>query len=110
MSSGRSRSTKTASRSPGRAKQRGVLAILLLNANEVVSTDRLIDELWGGEAPETAHKALQVHVSQLRKLLEPERRAGQSGRLLKTRSPGYLLELDPERLDLDASSAHRRGP
>lgn len=84
----------------GGLKQRGLLAILLLNANRVVSTDRLIDELWGGEAPETAQKALQVHVSQLRKLLEPERRPGQSGELLKTRSPGYLLELEPEQLDL----------
>ena len=84
----------------GGKKQRSLLAILLLNANQVVSTDRLIDELWGGEAPETAQKALQVHVSQLRKVLEPERRAGQSGELLKTRSPGYVLELEPEQLDL----------
>jgi DNA-binding SARP family transcriptional activator len=84
----------------GGAKQRSLLAILLLNANEVVSSDRLIDELWGAEAPETAAKALQVHVSQLRKVLEPDRRSGESARVLVTRSPGYLIQVDPEQLDL----------
>ena len=49
----------------GGAKQRSLLAILLMNANEVVSTDRLIDELWGAGAPDTAEKALQGYVSQL---------------------------------------------
>lgn len=82
------------------AKQRSLLAILLLNANQVVSTDRLIDELWGADAPDTAAKALQVHVSQLRKVLEPGRETGESGRVLVTRSPGYLLQLDPDQLDL----------
>jgi DNA-binding SARP family transcriptional activator len=83
---------------PGQ-KQRGLLAILLVNANHVVSTDRLIDELWGAEAPATAQKALQVHVYQLRKVLEPQRGSGYS-RLLVTRSPGYLLQVEPEHLDL----------
>src|SRR5215203_665172 len=64
----------------GAGKQRALLAILLLNANEVVSTDRLQDELWGETPPETAGKALQVHVSQLRKVLEPERGSGDPGR------------------------------
>jgi DNA-binding SARP family transcriptional activator len=77
-----------------------VLAILMLNANEVVSSDRLIDELWGETAPETAGKALQVYVSQLRKVLEPERGAGDPGRVLITRSPGYMLALEPDQLDL----------
>ena len=83
----------------GGAKQRSLLAMLLLNANEVVSTDRLIDELWGAEAPETASKALQVHVSQLRKVLEPEREAGRAGRLLVTHAPGYVLKISGEQLD-----------
>jgi DNA-binding SARP family transcriptional activator len=82
------------------AKQRALLAILLLNANEVVSSDRLIDELWGAEPPKTAAKSLQVHVSQLRKILEPERATGESGRLLVTRAPGYLLRVESEQLDL----------
>ena len=66
----------------GGAKQRGPLAVLLLRANEVVSCDRLIDELWGGEAPETAATALQVYVSQLRKVLGRD--------TIVTRTPGYL--------------------
>jgi DNA-binding SARP family transcriptional activator/ABC-type branched-subunit amino acid transport system substrate-binding protein len=79
----------------GGAKQRGVLAILLLRANEVVSSDRLIDELWGETPPEDAAMALQAHVSRLRKALPdgPE--------LLVTRAPGYGLRLDPGQLDLD---------
>jgi DNA-binding SARP family transcriptional activator len=85
----------------GGAKQRALLAILALHANEVVSSDRLIDELWGGEAPQTAAKSLQVHVSQLRKVLEPERKSGESGQVLLTRAPGYLLSLEPDQLDVE---------
>jgi DNA-binding SARP family transcriptional activator len=76
-------------------KQRTLLAILLLHANEAVSTDRLIDALWGAEPPETAGKALQVYVSRLRKLLEPDGNA-----LLVTRPPGYALDLGGHELDL----------
>jgi DNA-binding SARP family transcriptional activator len=89
----------------GGLKQRALLAILALNANEVVSTDRLIDELWGAEAPPTAAKSLQVHVSQLRKVLEPNRKSGASGELLLTQAPGYLLRLDPEQLDVERFKA-----
>jgi DNA-binding SARP family transcriptional activator len=85
----------------GGAKQRALLAILLLHANEVVSSDRLIDELWGAKTPKTAAKSLQVLISQLRKVLEPGRARGESGRLLVTRSPGYLLHIEPEQLDLE---------
>jgi DNA-binding SARP family transcriptional activator/tetratricopeptide (TPR) repeat protein len=85
----------------GGAKQRALLAILLLNANEVVSSDRLIDELWGAEPPKTAAKSLQVLVSQLRKVLDPDRASGESGRVLVTRSPGYLLPVEPGQLDLE---------
>jgi DNA-binding SARP family transcriptional activator len=84
----------------GGPKQRSLLAILLVNLNEVVSSDRLIDELWGAEAPETAANALQVHVSQIRKVLEPERKSGESPRVLVTRSPGYLIQVEAEQLDL----------
>jgi len=76
----------------GGAKQRALLAILLLHANEVVSTDRLIDALWEDDAPETGRKALQVYVSQLRKTLGKER--------IATRSPGYRLQVEPDELDL----------
>src|SRR4029078_1317119 len=50
----------------GGTKQRAVLAILLLNRGEVVSVDRLADELWGEEPPDTATKTVQVYVSRLR--------------------------------------------
>src|SRR5687768_13528412 len=81
--------------------QRALLAILLLHANEVVSSDRLIDELWDGDAPESAPKALQVHVSQLRKALEPGREPGAPAGLLVTQAPGYVLKVPPDRLDLE---------
>jgi YVTN family beta-propeller protein len=74
------------------AKQRALLALLLVNANHVVSRDRLIDELWGEHAPETAVTSLQVYVSRLRKLLPAQ--------TLLTRPPGYLLELEDGELDL----------
>src|SRR5437868_11133970 len=74
------------------AKQRALLALLLVNANHLVSRDGLIDQLWGAEPPETAVQSLQVYVSRLRKLLPPE--------TLLTRPPGYLLEVAPDELDL----------
>jgi predicted ATPase/DNA-binding SARP family transcriptional activator len=74
------------------AKQRALLALLLLHANRVLSRDRLIDELWGDEPPATAVTSLQVYVSRLRKLLPAE--------TLLTRPPGYVLEVEPEELDV----------
>jgi DNA-binding SARP family transcriptional activator len=85
----------------GGAKQRELLAILLLNANEVISSDRLIDELWGAEPPKSAAKSLQVLVSQLRRTLEPDRAKGEAGELILTRSPGYVLRVERGELDLD---------
>jgi DNA-binding SARP family transcriptional activator len=75
----------------GGLKQRSVLAILLLRAGEVVSRDRLIDELWGEHAPPTAAKTIQVYVSNLRKAL----RDG----LLITRGRGYVLQTDRSEVD-----------
>ena len=75
-------------------KQRALLVVLLLHANEVVSTDRLIDLLWGDEPPEAGGTALRVRVSQLRKAL------GQGGGSIVTRAPGYVLELSDKQLDL----------
>jgi DNA-binding SARP family transcriptional activator len=76
----------------GGAKPRALLAVLLLHANEVVSTDRLLDALWEDWPPEQAHKALQVYVSQLRKTLGRER--------IETRESGYVLEVTDIELDL----------
>lgn len=79
----------------GPRKQRAVLAVLLLNANHIVSTERLIDDLWGDSPPSSARAALQVYVAGLRKAL------GDGGGSLRTRVPGYVLELDAGVLDLD---------
>ena len=76
----------------GGRNQRALLAVLLLHANQPVSTDRLVDQLWGEHPPRTATTSLQNTVSQLRKLLGPG--------LLQTRPTGYLLELDQSQLDL----------
>jgi DNA-binding SARP family transcriptional activator len=77
----------------GGQKQRALLALLLLDANRVVSTDRLADALWGEEPPRTAVTSLQNFVSQLRKLLGPE--------TVVTRPPGYQLSIAPEQFDLE---------
>jgi DNA-binding SARP family transcriptional activator/streptogramin lyase len=76
-----------------RGKEQALLAYLLLHANQVVASDRLVDELWGERAPPTAVKILQNAVSQLRKAVGDER--------LITRPPGYLLRVEPGELDLD---------
>jgi DNA-binding SARP family transcriptional activator len=83
----------------GSPKQRALLEVLLLNANEVVSRDRLIEEVWGEQPPATAPTALQVYVSRLRKLLEPSDGRGEH-RVLVTQRPGYLLRVDGDQLDL----------
>ena len=86
------------------ARQRELLAVLLLHANEIVSSDRLIDDLWEGDPPPTAAKMIQNSVSQLRKLLEPEGVVEGEQRLV-TRSPGYLLRVEPGELDADRFEA-----
>ena len=85
----------------GGAKQRAVLAILLLHRNEVVSTDRLIDELWGDRPPATAAKTVQVYVSQLRKALRGRSGRDEADSVLVTRAPGYVLRVEPGELDTD---------
>jgi DNA-binding SARP family transcriptional activator len=79
----------------GGSKQRALLAVFLLHANETLTTDRLIDELWGDRPPATAAKNVQMRVSRLRKALA----AQAAGGLVVTRERGYELELDPGRLD-----------
>jgi DNA-binding SARP family transcriptional activator/tetratricopeptide (TPR) repeat protein len=73
------------------ARQRALLAVLLVHANEVISANRLIDAVWRGKPPVTAQTALHVHVSQLRKLLGVER--------IETRPPGYRLVVGVGELD-----------
>ena len=76
----------------GGPRQRALLALLLLRANRVVSSDTLLDELWPGEPPLAGRAALRVRVSQLRKALGAE--------VVVTRPPGYVLVADPEQIDL----------
>ncbi|HXY72904.1 MAG TPA: BTAD domain-containing putative transcriptional regulator [Actinomycetota bacterium] len=80
----------------GGAKQRALLADLLLHTGDVVSTDRLIDDLWGSEPPPTAPKMVQVFVSRLRAALEVDG----AGRVLVTAPPGYLMRVEDAQLDL----------
>ena len=75
------------------AKQRTLLALLLLHPNEVVSSERVIDELWGDRPPATAGKVVQTYVSQLRRAL--------GAAAITTRAPGYVLEVDTESVDAE---------
>src|SRR5262245_46207787 len=81
----------------GGAKQRALLAALLLQANKVVSRPRLIDGLWGEEPPATAAHTVETYVSRLRRVLHD---AGSHDALI-TRPPGYMLRIDPPELDLN---------
>ncbi|MEU5263759.1 BTAD domain-containing putative transcriptional regulator [Amycolatopsis sp. NPDC021455] len=80
----------------GGPQQRALLAVLLVNANSVVSADRLIDHLWGERPPDSARRLLKGCIAGLRKAL----RVGRTDRLL-THPPGYLLEVLPGERDLD---------
>jgi DNA-binding SARP family transcriptional activator/streptogramin lyase len=83
----------------GAAKQRALLAVLVLNDNRIVSTDRLIDALWGEEAADGAAHTVQVYVSALRKALRvPGSPAPET--ILVTQGPGYVLRVEPETIDL----------
>jgi DNA-binding SARP family transcriptional activator len=94
----------------GGPKQRATLAILLLNANRVVSVERLADELYSGATPITAVTQVQRQISELRKLLGADS-------TIETRAPGYVIRLSAEQLDLnrferrteEAGQALRRG-
>jgi DNA-binding SARP family transcriptional activator len=76
----------------GGSKQRSVLAMLVLRAGNVVSTDALIDGLWGESPPATAAKSHQVYVSRLRKALGED--------TIVTRAPGYLLAATADQTDI----------
>ena len=76
----------------GEPQRRLVLALLLAHANSVVSTDRLVDSIWGDEPPESGRKIVQGYVSGLRKTLG-------EGDIIESRSPGYRLNVKPEQVD-----------
>jgi DNA-binding SARP family transcriptional activator len=76
----------------GRGRQRALLALLLTRANQVLSLDRLVDELWGAAPPKAAANTVQYYVSRLRKALGSER--------ILTRPSGYSISVEPGELDL----------
>src|SRR5262245_17908585 len=79
-------------RTPVRPKQRALLALLILRRGEVVPGAQLIEAMWGEEPPGTAQTALHGHISSLRKALGAD--------LIRTRPPGYLLQITPDEIDL----------
>jgi len=81
------------------AKERLVLAVLLVHVNEVVSAHRLSEVLWGAEPPATAANTLQTYVSHLRRALEPGHAARAQDGMLRTRGQGYSLAVAPEAVD-----------
>ena len=81
----------------GGPKQRALLVLLVLHRGEAVSTDRLMDELWGEQPPASAHKIVQGYVSHLRKAL--------GDGLLVTRGRAYLLQTAPGRVDIEQFDA-----
>jgi DNA-binding SARP family transcriptional activator len=88
-----------------RGKGRSLLAILTLHAGQPVASERLIDEIWGGEPPTTAATVVHGLVSRLRKVLEPDRMTGTPPQVLQTVGTAYRLAIDPE--DVDANRFKR---
>jgi len=79
----------------GGAKQRLVLSVLLCRANEAISTDRIVDEVWPSDPPRTAHRTVQAYIATLRRVLEPAR----EGTLVASR-PGYQINVDEDSHDV----------
>lgn len=83
----------------GAFRQRAMLAMLLTSPNTVLSTDQLIDGLWGDDGSVERQNSLWVYVSGLRKALDPEREKRSDGSIVLTRAPGYLIEAEPDEID-----------
>src|SRR5262245_15147926 len=82
----------------GPHRQRALLALLVLRANQVVTTERILEELWGDEAVDK-ERALWVYVSRLRSALEPGRVQRGESNVIRTRDRGYVLEVEPASID-----------
>ena len=85
----------------GWPKQRAVLAMLLLNANRLVTRDAIVDGVWGEEAPASAVNLVHTYIAGLRRVLEPGRPPRGTSRRLEQASSGYVLRLEAGQLDLD---------
>jgi DNA-binding SARP family transcriptional activator len=88
----------------GAARERSVLAILLLNADGVVAVDSLVDQLWPEAPPDSAVHAVHVSISRLRRVLDDG-----GGRRIETRKPGYVVRVEPGELDLQVFERLCRG-
>ena len=85
----------------GPPRQQAVLSVLALRANHAVSRDEIVDAVWGDRPPASAVNGVHLYIGALRQILEPERRRGDTRRLLAGIRSGYLLRLEPGQLDLD---------
>ena len=92
----------------GPAKQRAVLAVLLLEANRPVPPARIVDAVWGVEPPGNGANVVQKYVAGLRRVLEPHRSPRTPSRLLTLQPAGYQLAVEPGRLDADAFATQVR--
>src|SRR5215470_7776012 len=79
--------------------QRTLLAILVVEAGHVVPVDRLLDLLWRDEPPAAAIASVQAYISQLRRVLEPDRAPRAPARVLVTQDPGYVLRVAEGQVD-----------
>ncbi|MHA3022921.1 BTAD domain-containing putative transcriptional regulator [Mycobacterium sp. BMJ-28] len=89
----------------GGPKQRAVLARLVLAHGQVVSVDRLIEDLWEGEPPPKALAALQAYISHLRRVLEPGRQRRAAAQVIVSAAPGYCLRLPEAAVDVWSAEA-----
>ena len=92
----------------GGHRQRSVLAILTLAANQAVSADSLIEQVWSGEPPPSATNTLQSYVSDLRRVLEPDRAPRAAAQVLRSLANGYLLAIPEGARDVDRFTEHTR--
>jgi DNA-binding SARP family transcriptional activator len=85
----------------GPAKQRAVLAVLLLHGGQPVQTHQIVDAVWGDEPPENGANVVQKYVAGLRRVLEPDRSPRSPGELIALANGGYVLRLEPGALDAE---------
>ena len=83
----------------GKPQQRAVLAMLVLDANRVVSLERIVEDLWDGNPPGRAAGTVHACISILRRILEPDRSARAAATVLVSQAPGYLLRVEPDDID-----------
>jgi DNA-binding SARP family transcriptional activator len=84
----------------GRPQQQVVLAALAEHAGRVVSTERLVDQVWGQRPPPRAGRALHAHIARIRRMVEQAESTGDVSARVVRHGSGYLLEVEPERVDL----------